>query len=192
MGGVSSAVFRERALLHCTTLFRGQRSLNNISMPRSAQASPSNLLLFEANRPRKAPDVKTGRAQWRICFCGAHELFLSLAQNHGFCRQGVPAALFREQALSHYTACCADNRTVILSRRACGASKNLLRLPQSSCNAIMPVFLYTKPYCNPARSFDFVPHFSLGASLMMAICAACLKRSLSRTLHIGSPYTIQA
>ena len=45
---------------------------------------------------------------------------------------------------------CAANRTVILSRRACGASKNLLRLPQSDYNAIMPVFL--PPPCHFDRS----------------------------------------
>ena len=186
MRRVAVAVFRERALLHCTTLFRGQRSLNNISMPRSARRLRRATFYYLKQIVRaKHPMLRRGRAQWRICFCGAHELFLSLAQNHGFCRQGVPAALFREQALSHYTACCAANRDVILSRRTCGVSKNLLRLPQSSCNAIMSVFLYTKPYCNPARSFDFAPRYSLGTSLMMAICAACLKRSLSRTLHIG-------
>ena len=50
---VAVAVFRERALLHCTTLFRGQRR--------------------------------------RICFCGAHEIILSLAQNHGFCAIGAAA-----------------------------------------------------------------------------------------------------
>ena len=55
------------------------------------------------------------------------------------CRQGVPAALFRENALLHYQACCAANRDVILSRRACGVSKNLLRLPQSDYNATMPM-----------------------------------------------------
>ena len=44
---VAAAMFRERALLHCTTLFRGQRR--------------------------------------RICFCGAHGIILSLAQNRGFC-----------------------------------------------------------------------------------------------------------
>ena len=77
--GVRSAMFREQALLHCTTLFRGRRE--------------------------------------------------------------CPAAKFREQALLHYLAHCADNRNVILSRRACGASKNLLRLPKSDCNAIMPAFL---------------------------------------------------
>ena len=36
----------------------------------------------------------------------------------------------------------ADSRDVILSRRACGVSKNLLGLPQSSCNVIMTAFLY--------------------------------------------------
>ena len=36
--------------------------------------------------------------------------------------------------------CCAANRDVILSRRACGASKNLLRFPQSSCSAIVSAF----------------------------------------------------
>ena len=75
--GVRSAMFREQALLHCTTLFRGRRE--------------------------------------------------------------CPAAKFREQALLHYLAHCADNRNVILSRRACGASKNLPRLPQSDYNAIMPM-----------------------------------------------------
>ena len=35
--------------------------------------------------------------------------------------------------------CCAANRDVILSRRTSGASKNLFRFPQSSCNAIMPM-----------------------------------------------------
>ena len=43
--------------------------------------------------------------------------------------------------------CYADSRlvlpAVILSRRACGASKNLLRLPRSGYNEIMPAFLYT-------------------------------------------------
>ena len=55
-------------------------------------------------------------------------------------RQGVPATLFRENALLHYQAYCADSRDVILSRRACGASKNLLRFPQSSCSAIVSAF----------------------------------------------------
>ena len=167
-------MFRERALLHCTTLFRGQRR--------------------------------------RICFCGAHGTILSLAQNRGFCRQGVPATLFRENALPHYQAYCAAGGLialpdVILSRRACGVSKNLLRLPQSSCNAIMPMLrpllsfrpkqgvkrraerrnlsrctivfaMYIcpcsipSPYCNPARSFDFVPRHSLGTSLRMTGWAA--------------------
>ena len=58
-----------------------------------------------------------------------------------FRESGVRSAVFREQALLHCTTCCADNRNVILSRRASGASKNLLRPPRSSCNAIMPVFL---------------------------------------------------
>ena len=77
------------------------------------------------------------------------EIILSLAQNCGFCRQGVPAALFRENALLHYQAYCAANRDVILSRRACGVSKNLLRLPQSSRDAIMPAFIYTNSIVTP-------------------------------------------
>ena len=36
---------------------------------------------------------------------------------------------------------CAANRNVILSRRACGGAKNLLGLPRSDCNAIIPTFL---------------------------------------------------
>ena len=78
-----------------------------------------------------------------------------------------PVTMFREQVLLYCSAHSAANRDVILSRRACGASKNLLRPPQSSCSAIMPAFLYTKPYYIPARSFDFVPRFSLGTSLRM-------------------------
>ena len=81
--GVAAAMFRERALLHFTTLFRGQRR--------------------------------------------------------------VAAASFRENALLHYQACYAANRDVILSRRACGTSKNLLRFPQSSFNAIMSALLYPTP-----------------------------------------------
>ena len=42
--------------------------------------------------------------------------------------------------------------------------------------------LIRKLYCHPARSFDFVPRFSLGTPLRMtgsaAFYAACLKRSL--------------
>ena len=96
----------------------------------------------------------------------------------------------------------ADNRNVILSRRACGLSKNLLRLPQSNRNAIMPMLrpplsfrpkrgvkrraerrnlshcthafaMYIcpcsipSPYYHPARSFGFVPRYSLVTSLRM-------------------------
>ena len=78
-----------------------------------------------------------------------------------FRERRVAVALFRERALLHCMACCADsvsplpcsakmryciaqpycaaNRDVILSRRACGVSKNLLRLPQSDYNATMPM-----------------------------------------------------
>ena len=45
--------------------------------------------------------------------------------------------MFREQVLLHCSAHSADSRDVILSRRACDASKNLLRFPQSSCSAIV-------------------------------------------------------
>ena len=76
-------------------------------------------------------------------------LFLSLAQNRGFCRRGVPATFFRERALLHYPARCADNRNVILSRRACGVSKNLPRPPQSSCNAVTPAYLYANSAVTP-------------------------------------------
>ena len=34
---------------------------------------------------------------------------------------------------------------VILSRRACGVSKNLTRLQKSCCNAMVPAFLYSRP-----------------------------------------------
>ena len=86
----------------------------------------------------------------------------------------VAADMFRERALLHYQACCADSgvsplpysangrycilqhysadsRDVILSRRACGASKNLLGPPKSGCNAIMPAFLY-RASCHFDRS----------------------------------------
>ena len=65
-------------------------------------------------------------------------------------QRGVPATMFRERALLHYPVRCADNRNVILSRRECGASKNLLRFPRSDCNAIMPMLLYSVP---PPLSF---------------------------------------
>ena len=141
-----------------------------------------------------------------------------------FRERRVAVALFRERALLHCMACCADsvsplpcsakmryciaqpycaaNRDVILSRRACGVSKNLLRLPQSDYNATMPILRpplsfrpkrgvkrraerrnlshcthafamnicpcsIPSPYCNPARSFGFVPRYSLGTSLRM-------------------------
>ena len=58
-----------------------------------------------------------------------------------FRERGVPAALFRENTLLHYKAYCVANRDVILSRRACGASKNLPRPPRSSCNATTLAFL---------------------------------------------------
>ncbi len=132
-------------------------------------------------------------------------------------RQGVPAAmfresggrsaLFRENALLHYQAYCADSNDVILSRRTSGASRNLFRLPQSDYNATMPMLrpplsfrpkrgvkrraerrnlshcthafaMYIcpcsipSPYCNPARSFDFAPCYSLGTSLRMTECTA--------------------
>ena len=65
-------------------------------------------------------------------------------------QRGVPATMFRERALLHYPVRCADNRNVILSRRVCGASKNLLRLPRNDCNVIMPMLLYSVP---PPLSF---------------------------------------
>ena len=124
--------------------------------------------------------------------------------------------MFREQVLLHCSAHSADSRDVILSRRACDASKNLLRFPQSSCSAIVSAFpplsfrpkrgvkrraerrnlshctivfaMYIcpcsipSPYCHPARSFDFVPRYTLGTSLRMTECTAfyavCVKRSL--------------
>ena len=80
-----------------------------------------------------------------------------------FRERRVAVALFRERALLHCMACCADsvsplpcsakmryciaqpycaaNRDVILSRRACGVSKNLPKPPQSSCSAVMLTFL---------------------------------------------------
>ena len=79
--------------------------------------------------------------------------------------------MFRENALLHYPARCADNRNVILSRRACGVSKNLLGFPQSRCNESCPYF-HNRLYCNPARSFDFVPRYSLCTSLRMTERAA--------------------
>ena len=108
-----------------------------------------------------------------------------------FAVRRVAAAVFRERALLHYPACCAASGLialppVILSRRACGASKNLPRPPKSDCYAIMPTFLHTnpiialqdpsashahipthKPYYSPARSFGFAPRYSLGTSLRM-------------------------
>ena len=44
---------------------------------------------------------------------------------------------------------------VILSRRACGVSKNLTRLPKNGRNAIMPAYLYTNsivPLPDPSTS----------------------------------------
>ena len=125
--------------------------LNNITMPRSGRRlrrAPFYYLkqIARALHPTLCWVMRIGA----FAFAEHMKLFLSLAQNRGFCRQGVPAALFRENALLHYQAYCADSRDVILSRRACGASKNLLRPPQSSCNATMPAFLY--PPCHFDRS----------------------------------------
>ena len=206
---VAATVFREQALLHCTALFRGQRECKQYNpAAQRAQASPSTLLYLKqiarALHPtfrrvwrRVAAAVFRERAllhcttlfrgqRRRICFCGAHGTILSLAQNRGFCRQGVPAALFRENALPHYQAYCADSRDVILSRRECGASKNLLRLPRSSCNAIMPR-CYTPHHRNPARSFDFAPRFTLGTSLRMTGRAACRRYRIPRKCVITLP-----
>ena len=105
---------------------------------------------------------------------GCRPRFTRLAQS-GICRRRVAAAMFRERALLHYPARCADNRNVILSRRACGASKNLPRLPQSDYNALMPAYLYTKLYYIPARSFDYVPRYSLGTPLRMTGYAAFMR-----------------
>ena len=89
-----------------------------------------------------------------------------------FRESGGRSAVSRERALLHYQACCADSwvalllysaneryyilqhysadsRDVILSRRACGVSKNLLRSPRSNCNAIIPAYLYTHPIVTP-------------------------------------------
>ena len=76
----------------------------------------------------------------------------------------VPAALFRERALLHYPVRCAANRDVILSRRACGVSKNLLWLPRSNCYAIMPAF-YTQTLLHSCkilrlRASLFARHFA--------------------------------
>ena len=60
-------------------------------------------------------------------------------------QRDVHAAVFRERALLHHPVRCADNRNVILSRRVCGASKNLLSPPKSSYNAIMPML---RPHCH--------------------------------------------
>ena len=60
--------------------------------------------------------------------------------------RGIPATMFRERALLHYPVRCANNRNVILSRSECGASKNLLRFPQSDYNAIMPML--RPPHCH--------------------------------------------
>ena len=54
-------------------------------------------------------------------------------------QRDVHATMFRKRALLHHPVRCADNRNVILSRSACGASKNLLSPPKSSYNAIMPM-----------------------------------------------------
>ena len=117
---------------------------------------------------------------------------------NGVAGQGVPAAMSRERALLHYQACCADSgvsprpcpangryyilqhysansRDVILSRRACGTSKNLLRFPRNSCSAIVPAFLYTNPIVSPQ---DPSVALTAVAPLRMTIRAACLKRSL--------------
>ena len=110
----------------------------------------------------------------------------------------VAADMFRERALLHYQACCADSgvsplpysangrycilqhysadsRDVILSRRESGVSKNLLRLPRSDCNAIMPAFLHTNTIVSPQ---DPSVALTAVAPLRMTIRAACLKRSL--------------
>ena len=62
---------------------------------------------------------------------------------------GVPATGFRERALPHCTTLFRGQQCfapiVILSRRTCGVSKNLTRLPKSGCNAIIPTFLYSRP-----------------------------------------------
>ena len=85
-----------------------------------------------------------------------------------FRESGVRSAVFRENALLHYQACRAANRDVILSRRACGVSKNLLRFPQSSLAMQSCSHSNNWPYCViTARSFDFAPRFSLGSPLRM-------------------------
>ena len=92
----------------------------------------------------KHPMLRRGRAQWRICFCGAHEIILSFAQNRGFCAIG--AATTERGCKPRFTRLAQSGvcrRDVILSRRACGVSKNLLWLPRSNCYAIMPAF-YTQ------------------------------------------------
>ncbi len=147
---VAVALFRERALLHCMACC----AANGVS-PRPCSARAVSALPYSANG------------------------YYCIAQPY-----------------------CAANGDVILSRRACGVSKNLLRLPQSDYNATMPMLRpplsfrpkrgvkrraerrnlshcthafamnicpcsIPSPYCNPARSFGFVPRYSLVTSLRM-------------------------
>ena len=109
---------------------------------------------------------------------------------------GCPRYLFPRAGVIALSCPLRGQPTVILSRRASGASKNLLRPPKSSYNALMPAYLYTKLYYIPARSFDYVPRYSLGTPLRMtgyaAFYAACLKRSLHINKLIPAAQRAQA
>ena len=111
---VAVALFRERALLHyparCAasgvspagcpccliprtgvitfynTIPRTAEFVNNITMPRSGRRLRRATFYYLKQIARALhPTLCWGRAHWRICFCGAHGTFLSLAQNRGFC-----------------------------------------------------------------------------------------------------------
>ena len=150
---------------------------------------------------------------------------------HGLLRgQRVVATMFRQRSVASGSAnklyniaqpYSADSRDVILSRRACGVSKNLLGLPQSNRNAIMPMLRpllsfrpkrgvkrraerrnlshcthafamnicpcsIPSPYCHPARSFGFVPRYSLGTSLRMTGGQRCVAAAVFRESGVRS------
>ena len=68
-----------------------------------------------------------------------------------------------------------------------GVKRRAERRNLSHCTIVFAMYIcpcsIPSPYCHPARSFDFAPCYSLGASLRMTACtafyAACLKRSLT-------------
>ena len=133
-------MFRERALLHYQAYCADNR---DVILSRRACGVSKNLL----RPPRSSCNAIMPVFLYTnpIVTTPDPSIALPAVATLRMTERRVAAAVFHERALLHYQACCAVNRDVILSRRACGVSKNLLRFPQSNCNAIMPMFLYTNP-----------------------------------------------